>query len=397
MKNIQKKMCIVIFILLFLISNTGLCVDIAYSKYVFDNDVNINFSIDGCNFYVDDSIISGVKVTEIQKNNYNISKDKKIEYSTKLLDMGFDSKQTLCYIYPYLYYRLNKILDSEIILSQNATVSVEKNTGNIKFNNSKNGVELDKNYVFDIVLYNLINKIEKNVNFNKKVVYPEVDLNTLKEKVVLKAEFVTNFENSTNERKNNIVLALKSLDGTVINSQNILSFNQIVGERTQNKGYMQAKIIKSGKFVSAIGGGVCQVSTTLYNASLLAGLEIIEVHPHSLRINYIEPGFDAMVNAGSSDLKIKNNTDEQIIIATSSINDECKIKIYGVKNDRKYLRKYEESDYESEVLDNQTLIKKGSMAKASLLIYENNKFIEEKFLREVRYKPLIKTDSDEIP
>ena len=88
---------------------------------------------------------------------------------------------------------------------------------------------------------------------------------------------------------------------------------------------MSAKIISQGTFVEGFGGGVCQVSTTLYNACLLAGLEILEVHNHSLPVSYIEPSFDAMVNSGSSDLVIRNNTAGKILITTSYENDICKI------------------------------------------------------------------------
>ena len=102
---------------------------------------------------------------------------------------------------------------------------------------------------------------------------------------------------------------------------------------------MPAKIISGGTFVEGFGGGVCQVSTTLYNACLLAGLEILEVHNHSLPVSYIEPSFDAMVNLGSSDLKIKNNTGNKIVITTSSKDDICKVVIFGKSNEYKIERK----------------------------------------------------------
>ena len=118
----------------------------------------------------------------------------------------------------------------------------------------------------------------------------------------------------------------------------ILSFNTVTGERNEKNGYKQAKIISGGTFVSGYGGGVCQVSTTLYNACLLAGLEIIEVHSHSLPVSYVEPSFDAMVSIGSSDLVFRNNSGGKIIITTSSKGDKCRVKIFGKKNKHKITR-----------------------------------------------------------
>ena len=140
--------------------------------------------------------------------------------------------------------------------------------------------------------------------------------------------------------------------------------------------------------IDAYGGGVCQVSTTLYNAALLANLEIEEVHSHSLKVGYIEPAFDAMVNSGSSDLKIKNNTDMPIIIATSYNDDECLIRIYGMKNKYYIERKYEFSEIKSNDGDVEKLVIPESMAISKLLIYDENGFKEEKFIREVKYKAL---------
>ena len=115
-------------------------------------------------------------------------------------------------------------------------------------------------------------------------------------KIVLRAEFSTNYSSSTDARKFNVALASKTLDNTLVDINGEFSFNYTVGERTERRGYKKAKIIVGGEFVDGVGGGVCQVSTTLYNAVLLAGLKIIECHPHSLPVSYVAPSFDAMVN-----------------------------------------------------------------------------------------------------
>ena len=156
--------------------------------------------------------------------------------------------------------------------------------------------------------------------------------------IVLRATFYTSYTTSTDERKNNIKVAAKSLDNAFIDVNGEFSFNQTVGERTEKRGYKPAKIISGGNFVSGIGGGVCQVSTTLYNAVLLAGLKITEYHPHSLAVSYVAPSFDAMVNSGSADLRFMNDTKNPIIIKTYADASTIKIEIYGEPMREKYVR-----------------------------------------------------------
>ena len=163
---------------------------------------------------------------------------------------------------------------------------------------------------------------------------PKINKNLIREKSC----FSTNFETSSDERKNNIKVALSKFDGLILENGETLSFNMMTGIRNAEAGYKPAKIISGGTFVNGFGGGVCQVSTTLYNACLLAGLEILEVHNHSLPVSYIEPSFDAMVNSGSSDLVVRNNSGERLIITTSSKGDICKVKIFGKPNDFKITR-----------------------------------------------------------
>lgn len=147
--------------------------------------------------------------------------------------------------------------------------------------------------------------------------------------IVLRAQFYTTYTSSSEERKNNIALACASLNNTFVDVKGEFSFNRTVGERTEKRGYKQAKIIFNGKFIEGVGGGVCQVSSTLYNAVLLAGLNITESHPHSLNVSYVAPSFDAMVNSGSSDFRFVNDTFNPIIIKAFADGERIRIQIYG--------------------------------------------------------------------
>lgn len=154
----------------------------------------------------------------------------------------------------------------------------------------------------------------------------------------LRAKFYTSFSGSTEERTNNINLATKSLNNVLVAPQEEFSFNKTVGARTEKRGYKQAKIIVGGKFIDGVGGGVCQVSSTLYNAVLLAGLKITEYHQHSLPVGYVAPSFDAMVNSGSADLRFLNTTNNPIIVKTKIENSTIYVEIHGEPMQEKYQR-----------------------------------------------------------
>lgn len=119
------------------------------------------------------------------------------------------------------------------------------------------------------------------------------------------SSYTTYFSENDGGRCENIRIAAKSIDGVTIQPYGDFSFNQTVGRRTSEAGFQQAKIIVNGEYAVGVGGGVCQVSTTLYNAALKSGLTVTEFHPHSLQVSYVPPSRDAMVSS-DSDLKIFN-------------------------------------------------------------------------------------------
>lgn len=156
--------------------------------------------------------------------------------------------------------------------------------------------------------------------------------------IVLRSSFYTTYANSTPERKHNVSLAVNSINGSFVDVDGEFSFNKTVGARTVERGYKSAKIIVDGEFVEGVGGGVCQVSSTLYNAVILSGLKITEYHPHSLPVSYVAPSFDAMVSYNFADLKFVNNTKNPIIIRASADQNVIKIEVYGQPLNVKYIR-----------------------------------------------------------
>ncbi len=148
------------------------------------------------------------------------------------------------------------------------------------------------------------------------------------------------FAGSIPGRVHNIVLAASKIHGHLVPPEAIFSFNDTLGDVSANTGFQPAYIIKDGRTVLGDGGGVCQVSTTLFRALLAAGLPILERHPHSYRVGYYEqdspPGIDATVFAPSYDLKFKNDTGNYLLIQAKADpqNYTLTFEIYGTSDGR---------------------------------------------------------------
>lgn len=148
--------------------------------------------------------------------------------------------------------------------------------------------------------------------------------------------YTTLYDASNENRDNNVNLASEKINGTIIYPGETFSYNQIVGKRTIEAGYKEAGAYAGGKVIQEIGGGICQVSSTLYNAVLYANLEVVERYNHYFETSYVDPGRDATVSWGSLDFQFKNNRDYAIKIEAKARNGVCKITIKGIKQDNDY-------------------------------------------------------------
>lgn len=153
----------------------------------------------------------------------------------------------------------------------------------------------------------------------------------------------SHFAHSIPQRIHNITLASSRINGALVAPGQTFSFNAVLGDINIFTGYQQAYVIREGRTVLGDGGGVCQVSTTLFRAILNAGLPIAERNQHSYRVGYYEqdspPGFDATIYYPSIDLKFKNDTDHHILIQSSINYDEQKLEfsLYGTRDSRSVL------------------------------------------------------------
>ena len=160
------------------------------------------------------------------------------------------------------------------------------------------------------------------------------DLGPLSEEIVrrsffLRSAFSTDLSSSSADRRHNVRLALSRFHGKILYPGEQMSFNQITGPRTLENGFKPAKIIAGGKFTEGVGGGVCQSSTTLFNALLLGDVRIDESHPHSLAVGYVPPSLDAMVNFQTSDLVFTNDTGNLLYFRSVCSERSAGIEIYG--------------------------------------------------------------------
>lgn len=152
-----------------------------------------------------------------------------------------------------------------------------------------------------------------------------------------KKAVTSTLQGSNANRTTNVTLVCNAIDGTILQPGETFSFNNVVGERTADKGYLKAGVYVNGTTEDQTGGGVCQVASTLYYASLLANLEIVEREEHMFLVTYVPMGMDATVYWGTYDYKFRNNTDYPIRINTSVENSEVRVTFYGTNVDGSYV------------------------------------------------------------
>ncbi|NWQ41989.1 VanW family protein [Bacillus sp. EB106-08-02-XG196] len=161
-------------------------------------------------------------------------------------------------------------------------------------------------------------------------VYPKVDSELLSDiRSIRIGRYITSFNPRNKKRSTNIQLAVEAINNHVVFPGDTFSFNSVVGKRTTEKGYEKAKVIVKGEYAEDIGGGICQVSSTLFNAVDSAGLKIVQRFSHSRHVPYIPPGRDATVSWYGPDFEFKNMYNQPILIQAKTIGNLLVIKLYS--------------------------------------------------------------------
>ena len=213
----------------------------------------------------------------------------------------------------------------------NSTVrSFDFNTKTFTFTDDVPGARIDPDSLYSEISGLLDDGVtQKEVRVVPEKILAEVTKTELMNNFGLISAYTTQTTNNNN-RNNNIQLSAQAINGKTVLPGEIFSFNGATGERTAAKGYKEAPAISGGQSKDEVGGGVCQTSSTLFNAVARANLEIIERNPHAWPSSYIEKGFDATVNWPGLDFKFRNNTDWPVFIVAGYSKKKVTVNIYGM-------------------------------------------------------------------
>lgn len=286
--------------------------------------------------------------------------------------------------------------------TQNATV-MRKN-GRFIVKKEESGLQLDTNRLKNLIQEDMKKYKDQNevhIMLPVKIQHPKITSENLSQIKDLLGTYSTQFNSQKKERSQNIALAAKTMNGTVLMPGEIFSFNKVVGPRTKDKGYQNAPVIVNGELIEGLGGGVCQVSSTIYNAALISNLKIVERTKHTIPSSYVPKGRDATVSYGVLDFKFQNNFSYPIYIESYAGAGRITVNLYGYKTDHRTIKiesgpeevvkRPVEVQYDSNVPEGVEQIKQrgrdGYKVGIYKVTYENQKEIERKQISKDFYKP----------
>lgn len=223
--------------------------------------------------------------------------------------------------YIFLFITIIAIVVGILIFIYNSNNSQNKEFSN--YNSSRTSQNIDNT------------DINKNQSDSENTNSNENKSDSSSEKQIKETEissFTTKIYTKDSDRQNNITIACSTLNDTIVENGNTFSFSNVVGKATTGKGYKKADVFKNGNVIEALGGGLCQISTTLYNAVLkIPNAKVTERHSHSNKVPYIKSGKDAAVSYGTYDFKFVNNTGNSLKIKAENTPNNMTIKILKIE------------------------------------------------------------------
>lgn len=184
----------------------------------------------------------------------------------------------------------------------------------------------------------IISEDKETYTIPLKITKPKVKVKDLGDKLFKQtlSKYTTIYDAGNYNRSHNISLAAKTVNGTILLPGETFSYNGILGNTNKEKGYKVGTAYSGGKVIESYGGGICQLSSTIYNAALYANLEIVERHNHSYAVNYVPAGRDATVAYGGKNFRFKNNRKYPIKIESNAKNGVVSVSIKGIKEETEY-------------------------------------------------------------
>ena len=293
----------------------GISINYFNKKYIYTDAIAKNIFIEG----IDVSNLT--KEEAINYINENITpSDIQLNYDGETNIISLDEID--------LKYNTSEVVDE----AYNYT---KTDSGNISASSATIGKELDiaatKESIYDAIK----NKDYKAIDLKVNIKQPKINTEAAKSVNTLLAEFSTKFSSNDSNRVTNIVLSAKATSDVLLMPGEEFSYNNLTGKRTKSNGYKDAPVIINGKLEQDVGGGVCQVSSTLFNSVLYSGLDVTSRRNHSLKSSYVSIGRDAMVSDGGSDFRFKNPYSHPVYIKNTVSNGVITSKIYGNASDKK--------------------------------------------------------------
>jgi len=287
---------------------------------------------------------------------------------------------------------------------KDATFKVE-NYRNIVYIKEQPGVIFDKVLFESLLKDNYDSKKSFSIAVNATL--PKITVEDLKSKIFEStlSSFETSYASSPDNRKANVKLAASKIGNIILGPGDEFSYNKIVGPRTEDRGFKKAHVYSNGKIIDDFGGGICQVSTTLYNAVLKVDLVVTERSNHMFTVSYAQPGMDATVSYGIDDFKFKNNLAWPIKIIDNTTATNVGFTIIGTQQNSGKIVEFRREilktiPYPTKEIQNSTLeegkknINQNGMDGYVVNVYkitkQNGNVVKEEFLHKDTYKPLEK-------
>lgn len=220
-----------------------------------------------------------------------------------------------------------EIADEVNVKAKNATIKLGDD--GIEYVEEEEGKSLDEEAFVQTIKERIENRDFSNIKIELKTTQPKLTLSDIKGTYVKLGTCTTSYSGSTSNRKYNVKKAAEKINGVVVEPGETFSMNDTIGDRTYSNGWKSAAAIVRGSTEQQAGGGVCQVSTTLYNAVVKSDLEIVHRQNHSSKVHYVDPGLDATINTGTIDFTWKNDTDKPVLIKASADGSKLTVTIYG--------------------------------------------------------------------
>lgn len=259
------------------------------------------------------------------------------EKNTFKLDVNYNKEKLKTYI-----EGLSKDID---VSMKNASINIENSNINIQKEEYGKRLEVDKS------INNVVKELEKgntSVELVVDQIQPDIKSENLENINTILGTYSTKFDSSVAGRSHNVALAAKSTSNVLLMPGESFSYNEHTGRRTVSNGYKNAPVIVQGVVQEGVGGGVCQVSSTLYNSVLYSGLEIESIKNHSIPSSYVPKGRDATVSDGAIDFVFKNNLKYPVYIKNSVYGNILTCTIYGSSEDKQKIEIVTNTDSVSE-------------------------------------------------